>query len=45
VRSGRHLRFPTETPVTNLWLTMLERSGVRAGRLGDSTGTLRGLDA
>jgi hypothetical protein len=45
VRSGRHLRFPTETPITNLWLTLLERAGVRAERLGDSTGTLRGLDA
>lgn len=45
VRSGRHLRFPTETPITNLWLTLLERAGVRADRLGDSTGTLRGLDA
>ncbi|MBX9583637.1 MAG: DUF1552 domain-containing protein [Gemmataceae bacterium] len=40
VRSGRHLDCGKDTPVTNLLLTMLDRIGVRPGRLGDSTGPL-----
>jgi hypothetical protein len=43
VRAGRHLRFPRETPVTNLWLAMLNRAGAPATTLGDSTGVLEGL--
>jgi hypothetical protein len=43
VRSGRHLRVPDETPCTNLWLSLLERLGVQAAALGDSTGRLEGL--
>jgi hypothetical protein len=43
IRSGRHVRYPTNTPVTNLWLAMLDRAGAHAPRLGDSTGTLEGL--
>jgi hypothetical protein len=37
---GRHLRFPDETPMTNLLLAMLDRVGVPAAMLGDSTGQL-----
>jgi hypothetical protein len=37
---GRHLRFPAETPMTNLLLSMLDRVGVPAETLGDSTGRL-----
>jgi hypothetical protein len=40
VNGGRHLRFPLETPMTNLLLSLLDRSGVPAERLGDSTGRL-----
>ncbi|MFM7867017.1 MAG: hypothetical protein ACKPHU_22620, partial [Planctomycetaceae bacterium] len=43
LRSGRHLRFPTETPLSNLWLSMLNRLEVDWERLGDSTGALSGL--
>jgi len=43
IRSGRHVRYPRETPLTNLWLSMLERFGTRAETLGDSTGLLPGL--
>src|SRR6266699_4130922 len=32
-----------ETPQTNLWLALLERMGVQAEKLGDSTGKLDGL--
>jgi hypothetical protein len=31
------------TPMTNLYIAMLERMGVRAQRVGDSTGKLDGI--
>jgi hypothetical protein len=40
VRTGRHVEFATETPLTNLWLTMLQRAGVAVDAIGDSTGPL-----
>jgi hypothetical protein len=40
VRAGRHIDCGKDTPVTNLLLAMLDRLGVRPGRLGDSTGLL-----
>lgn len=44
VKPGRHLRFEKETPLTNLYLSMLERMGAPTEKLGDSTGPLKGLD-
>ncbi len=43
LRMGRHVRYEKETPMTNLYLSMLERVGVPVERLGDSTGPLAGL--
>jgi hypothetical protein len=43
VRTGRHIRYAADTPLNNLWLSMLERVDVRVPFLGDSTGSLRGL--
>lgn len=43
LRSGRHVRFANETPLSNLWLSMLDRLEVDWERLGDSTGALQGL--
>jgi hypothetical protein len=40
LRTGRHIDYAKDTPVTNLLLAMLDRAGVRPGRLGDSTGPL-----
>ena len=40
---GRHIKYQRETPVANLFATMVERMGVRAEHVGDSTGTLAGL--
>lgn len=37
---GRHVVFPKETPMTNLYLSMMESMGVQADRFGDSTGKL-----
>jgi hypothetical protein len=43
VKTGRHLRYKSETPMNNLFLSMLERMGVKAETLGDSTGKLHEL--
>jgi hypothetical protein len=40
---GRHLRYELETPVCNLFLSLLDRFGAPAPYLGDSTGLLPGL--
>jgi hypothetical protein len=42
-KPGRHIRYPKDTPMTNMFLTMLDQVGVRPPRLGDSTGKLAGL--
>lgn len=37
---GKRLVLPGETPMTNLYLSMLDRMGVPAEKIGDSTGRL-----
>lgn len=37
---GKRVMLPGETPMTNLYVSMLERMGVRAETVGDSTGKL-----
>lgn len=45
IAGGRYLRFPgDETPLTNLYLTMLDKVGVPTEKLGDSTGRLNRLE-
>jgi hypothetical protein len=44
VRSGRHMRLEKETPLNNLYLSMLDRMDSPVDSLGDSTGRLAGLD-
>ena len=43
LKTGRHLRAKAATPMTNLLVTLLDRSGVPADTLGDSTGKLAEL--
>ena len=43
IDTGRHLRYDLETPVCNLFMSMLDRMGVDAPFIGDSTGRLPGL--
>lgn len=43
IKTGRHVRYPAETPMTNLYLSLLDRMGVDVEGLGDSTGKLQGL--
>jgi hypothetical protein len=40
LKGGRHIRYPKETPLANLHLTMLDNFGVKWDRIGDSTGRL-----
>jgi hypothetical protein len=42
-RPGRHLIFQRETPITNLFTTMVQTVGVEPNFIGDSTGALGGL--
>jgi len=43
LQPGRHVRYPNETPITNLYLSMFDKMGVTAGSIGDSTGRLDNL--
>jgi hypothetical protein len=40
IKGGRHVIYPKDTPVTNLFVNMLETIGVPVETLGDSTGRL-----
>ena len=40
IRGGRHIRYPQDTPMANLYLTLLEKIGVDIDKFGDSTGRL-----
>jgi hypothetical protein len=43
LKGGRHLVYPEHTPLTNLQLTLLNKLGVHAEKLGDSTGEMKNL--
>ena len=40
MKQGKHLRYPAYTPMSNLFVNMLDRMGVPQETVGDSTGTL-----
>jgi hypothetical protein len=40
IKGGRHVVYPKDTPVTNLFVNMLDMIGVPVETLGDSTGRL-----
>lgn len=41
--TGRHVRYSTETPMCNLFRSLLDRVGASVETIGDSTGRLRQL--
>jgi hypothetical protein len=43
LKGGRHLRYPKETPLNNLFLNVLDLAGVQTEKFGDSTGELNYL--
>ncbi len=44
IKSGRHIVYRRETPMNNLFLTMMDRMGVHVENFGDSTGRVDGLN-
>jgi hypothetical protein len=42
LQPGRHWKLDSKVPMTNLYLSLLDRMGVKAEKLGDSTGVLAG---
>jgi Protein of unknown function (DUF1552) len=44
IKPGRHVRCAPETPITNLYVAMLNRMGVDVDAFGDSTGAIGGLE-
>ena len=40
---GSHIVYPKQTPMTNLFLTLLDRMGVPPEKIGDSTGQIEHL--
>jgi hypothetical protein len=43
-KPGRRIVYQKQTPMTNLFVTILDRMGLPAEQFGDSTGRLEGLD-
>ena len=43
IKGGRHIRYPKETPMNNLLLSMLDRASVPTEQFGDSTGEVQYL--
>jgi len=43
LKTGRHIAYEKSTPMTNLYLSLLERMDVPTEKLGDSTGPLKFL--
>ena len=40
MKGGRHLKYPEDTPMANLLLSILDKAGVHQESIGDSTGLL-----
>lgn len=48
IKTGRHIKYAPDTPMTNLYLNVLEYAGCPTDKLGDSNGQLNylsGMDA
>ena len=41
LKTGYHLQYPDNTPMTNLLVTLLDKAGATVDKLGDSTGPLK----
>src|SRR5205085_5535875 len=44
IKTGRRVVYRRETPMCNLFLSMMDRMGVQMEHFGDSTGRLEGAD-
>jgi hypothetical protein len=45
IKLGQHVVLPKDTPLCNVWLTLLNGIGVNIDRHGDSTGIVGELRA
>jgi hypothetical protein len=43
-KTGRRIVYRKETPISNMYLTMMDRMGVNVEHFGESTGRLDGLN-
>lgn len=43
IKTGRHVRYPEDTPLTNLYMSLLEIAGAPTPKFSDSTGKLSHL--
>ena len=44
IKQGRHLVLPEQdTPLANLWLTLMQKSGLSKDKFVDSTGIIKEL--
>jgi len=41
IKLGRHVVLPKDTPLCNVWLTLLKGSAIDLERIGDSTGVVK----
>ncbi len=39
-QGARHIKYPQDTPMANLYLTLLDKLGIHIDKFGDSTGRL-----
>ena len=44
IKTGRRIVYRKETPMSNLFLTMMDRMGTKVDHFGDATGRIEGLD-
>ena len=44
IKAGRRIVYRKETPMSNLFLTMMDRMGTKVDHFGDATGRIDGLD-
>ncbi len=43
LQGGRHLKYPLDSPMMNLGLSLLDKVGIELESIGDSTGRLNGI--
>jgi len=41
VKGGRHIKFADDTPLSNLWLTLIDKMGLPVEQFGDSNGKIQ----
>ncbi len=44
IQRGRHIVYPDNTPMNNLFLSLLDHAGAKVDKIGDSAGRLTGLE-